>query len=61
MSNIDLIADKLCQEVNLVYDELDSETKLYIYAQAMLLNIKGVKIGLQVISPHQNPTDKPTQ
>ena len=59
MSNVDMIVDKLCQDTGLVYDNLDNETKLYLYAKAMQLDLEGVKIELTIKQPPQKHPRKP--
>ena len=54
-----MIVDKLCQDTGLVYDNLDNETKLYLYAKAMQLDLEGVKIELTIKQPPQKHPHKP--
>jgi len=54
MSNVDRIAELIAERVGSKYDDLPADERLYIYAQAMLLDMKGVNISLTVDSEVDN-------
>ncbi len=48
MSNIDRIVEMIVEKMGITYVDLASSDKLYIYAQAMLLDKQGMIIDLKV-------------